>query len=325
MVQLMRHMMNGFRDISCILRNGVHYHNHHPGSINSSGDDQKSLDIISNEIMIQWIQRSGVCGAIISEENEYPIIMELSNGLRGKYLVAIDPLDGSSNIECNAGVGTIFAIWELSEEKRRSFPTLTKEDLLMSGKEIICAGYCIYGPTTELVYSFHDDPIQRYYLHNDPKDGYKFIRCPEPFRLPDPASQKRIYSINEGNHASWDDRTAEGIARIKAHTDPSPYSLRYVGSMVSDVHRTLLYGGIFLYPADKKTGKGKLRLLYEAFPMAMIMEAANGHIGAVAITGPDGQRILDIVPTDIHQKCSVVLGGKRDVDLFCGTVNEYSS
>ncbi len=321
---LTKDMMRGFAEISSILRKGVYHHadshphlHPHPGTVNSSGDDQKSLDIIANDLMIKWISWSGACGAIISEENEEPIVMELpstSNGKRGRYLVAIDPLDGSSNIECNVAVGTIFAIWELSEEKRRSSPTLTKEDLLMPAKEILLAGYCIYGTSTELVMAtpFENQAPYRYIMDPDTK---RFTLIDKNFCLPPLVSQKRIYSINEGNHASWDDQTDEGIARIKAHSDPSPYSLRYVGSMVSDVHRTLLYGGIFLYPADKKTGKGKLRLLYEAFPMALIMEAANG----VAIAGPDGMRILDIVPTEIHQKCSVVLGGKRDVDLFCGS------
>lgn len=317
--ELIVSIMCGCTDISTILRKGgLHQHHHSTGLANSSGDDQKSLDILANEIMVNLISLSGVCGAIISEEMEEPLIMELSpSGIRPKYLVAIDPLDGSSNIECNVGVGTIFAIWELPEEKRRKVE-LTKEDLLMPGNQILCSGYCIYGTATEMVLSFAGSTLKRYIP--DPS-GYTII---DPnMRLPIPEKQKRIYSINEGNHASWDERTTEGIARIKEHSSPSPYSLRYVGSMVSDVHRTLLYGGIFFYPADKKSGKGKLRLLYEAYPMAMIMEAA-GHDGAetVAITGPDGHRILDIVPTEIHQKCSVILGGKRDVDLFLGESSE---
>ena len=320
-------MMSGCAEISKLLRKGSHQHHHSTGSTNSSGDDQKSLDILANEIMIRWISHVRVCGAIISEELEEPIITELSpSGIRPKYVVAIDPLDGSSNIECNVGVGTIFAIWRLSDEMRRKVE-LTKEDLLMPANQIVSCGYCIYGTATEMVICYADPnpdsksesqslPVVKRYILDSNDREFKVID--HHMRIPIPEKQKRIYSVNEGNHASWDERTSEGIARIKGHKSPSPYSLRYVGSMVSDVHRTLLYGGIFLYPADKKSGKSKLRLLYEAFPMAMIMEAAGGR----AVEGPDGQRILDIVPTEIHQKCSVVLGGKRDVDLFLGESSE---
>ena len=314
---LLLNIMSGCTEISSLLCKGSHQHHQSTGSANSSGDDQKSLDILANEIMIRCISHIKVCAAIISEELEEPMIAELPpSKIRPKYVVAIDPLDGSSNIECNVGVGTIFAIWKLTDEMRRK-SELTKEDILMPANQIVCSGYCIYGTATEMVLCFSEPgteslPILKRYIF-DPSDR-EFKVIDHNMRIPIPKKQKRIYSINEGNHATWDDKTTEGIARIKASSPP--YSLRYVGSMVSDVHRTLLYGGIFLYPADKKTGKGKLRLLYEAFPMAMIMEAANGH----AITGPDGQRILDIVPVEIHQKCSVVLGGKRDVDLFCGAV-----
>ena len=317
--ELFLSMMDGFKRISFLLQQGTGTHHHTMGKSNTTGDEQKKLDIIANEIMIHWLMKSGVCGAIISEENEEPIVMDLlPNGKRGKYLVAIDPLDGSSNIECNVGVGTIFAIWELSEEKCTK-SVLTTEDLLMSGNEIIWAGYCIYGTSTQLVLTKTKlNCVIRYILN--PRN-MNFYPDNKGISLPPLSAQKRIYSINEGNHASWDDRTAEGIARIKAHSDPSPYSLRYVGSMVSDIHRTILYGGIFLYPADKKTGKGKLRLLYEAFPMAAIMEAAGG----IAISDQYRTSILNIVPTEIHQKCSVIMGGKRDVDLFYGCTSEVPS
>jgi fructose-1,6-bisphosphatase I len=277
------------------------------GDTNTSGDDMKKLDVLSDEIMVNALINSHCCAVLVSEERDEPIIVPEDK--QGRYCVAFDPLDGSSNIDCNVSTGTIFAIYEKLEEGEEA----CLEDILRPGSHVVAAGYCMYGSATEMVISFGQG-VHQFTL--DPSIG-EFLLTRAEITIPD--NGKKIYSINEGNYSKWDEPIQRAVNQFK---DPSAgYSLRYVGSMVSDIHRTLLYGGIFMYPADKKSGKGKLRVLYEGFPMAFIIE----HAGGVASTGffeGSIQRILDLDPKSIHDRCPIVMGCHRDVDMVLNCYGE---
>jgi len=269
------------------------------GDQNSSGDDQKKLDVLSNDIFINALVKSGSCCVLVSEENEEPIIVP--EQMAGRFCVAFDPLDGSSNIDCNVSTGTIFAVYE-----RTSSGALgTVEDIMRTGNDIVAAGYCMYGAATELVMCFKQGKVERFAL--DPSLG-EFIHTHADVQFPKDGG-KKIYSCNEANCLNWDPVCKQYVQDCKEQK----YAMRYVGSMVSDVHRTILYGGIFLYPADKKSPKGKLRVLYEGFPMALIVESAGG-IASTGMFNGKVQRMLDLVPTDIHERCPVILGSPRDVN-----------
>lgn len=269
------------------------------GETNSTGDDVKKLDLIADNIWIECLSRSGVCSVLVSEEQENPLIIE-EEDLRGPFCVAFDPLDGSSNIDCNVSVGSIFSVYrKKSAEKTKG----TEADILRPGTDIIVAGYCLYGAATELVITFGGG-VQRFAL--DPAFG-EFVFIAD-IKM-DPKGGKKIFSCNEGNSLQWDPPIIEVVESFKNNG----YAGRYVGSMVSDVHRTLLYGGIFLYPADKKSVKGKLRVLYEGFPMAMITEQAGGIASTGMFKGKIG-RILEVMPEHIHDRCPIIMGGERDVN-----------
>jgi fructose-1,6-bisphosphatase I len=270
------------------------------GEVNSTGDDQKKLDVLSNDIFVDALVNSGACAVLVSEENEEPIWVPKEKA--GKYVVAFDPLDGSSNIDCNVSTGTIFAVYE-----KKSRGQATMADVLRTGNDIIVAGYCMYGAATELVITFKGHGVHRFTL--DPSLG-EFIHIDANVKLP-AGGGKKIYSVNEGNSKNWDSAITAIVENYKVGS--KPYAARYVGSMVSDVHRTILYGGIYLYPADNKNAKGKLRVLYEGFPMAMIMEQAGGACTCGMFNGRI-QRLLDIVPKSIHEKCPVIIGCTRDVE-----------
>jgi len=270
------------------------------GEQNSSGDDQKKLDVLSNDIFVNALIKSGSCAVLVSEENEEPIIVPGENS--GRFCVAFDPLDGSSNIDCNVSTGTIFAVYE-----RISTGLVgSVSDILRTGNDIVAAGYCMYGAATELVMCFKQGKVERFAL--DPSLG-EFIHTHSDVQFPE-GGGKKIYSCNEGNAPNWDDKIQASVAWFK----DNKYAARYVGSMVSDVHRTILYGGIFIYPADKKSPKGKLRVLYEGFPMALLVESAGG-VASTGMFNGKVQRMLDLVPTDIHERCPVILGAPRDVEL----------
>jgi len=268
------------------------------GQTNFTGDDVKVLDLISNDIFITSLEGSGVCAVLVSEENEEPIFPE-QVGKPGRFAVAFDPLDGSSNLDCNVSVGTIFGVYE-----RESKGKANVKDILRAGKDLVLAGYVMYGAACELVISLKDKGVQRFAL--DPAIQ-EFMHI-GPMVFP-PDGGKKIFSCNEGNSPHWDPEIKDFVEYCKS----SGYAARYVGSMVADVHRTLLYGGIFLYPADKKSKKGKLRLLYEGFPMAMITEQAGGVASAGKFNGKV-QRILDLLPGDIHDRCPIIMGCARDVN-----------
>ncbi|KAL4465890.1 hypothetical protein ABPG74_004127 [Tetrahymena malaccensis] len=268
----------------------------HHGTENSSGDQVKKLDVLSNEVFVNCLRSSGKVAIMASEEEDKPIEVEIKN--QGKYVVSFDPLDGSSNIDANVSIGSIFAIWRRQTEEETG---ATIEDLLQDGRSLVAAGYCLYGSSTHLVLCTGHQ-VNGYTL--DPSLGEFLLTHPD-IKIP---KRGNIYSINEGNSTYWDESVKEYIQAKKFPTDgTSPYSLRYIGSMVADVHRTLLYGGIFLYPTDKRSPKGKLRVLYECFPMAYIVEKAGGK----AITGECN--VLDIKPKTIHERCGIICGSVEDV------------
>lgn len=220
--------------------------------------------------MVNALRFSTKVKIMASEEEETEIVVE---GAEGKYVVTFDPLDGSSNIDCNVSVGTIFGIWRGVSG--------TREDLKQPGTAMVAGGYCMYGGSTEMVLSVGDGVNV---FSHDPALG-EFLLTKQNVKIP---QSNPIYSINEGNSIYWDEAIKQYVTKVKQ--GPKPYSLRYVGSMVADVHRTILYGGIFLYPKDSKNPKGKLRVLYEVFPMAFLLTQAGG----MAIDGY--KNCLEIVP-----------------------------
>eukprot|EP00613_Pedinella_sp_CCMP2098_P000252 CAMPEP_0171619192 /NCGR_PEP_ID=MMETSP0990-20121206/15223_1 /TAXON_ID=483369 /ORGANISM="non described non described, Strain CCMP2098" /LENGTH=344 /DNA_ID=CAMNT_0012184195 /DNA_START=36 /DNA_END=1070 /DNA_ORIENTATION=- len=266
---------------------------------NSSGDDVKKLDLLSDEIMIDALVKSGTCALLVSEEQEEPIVVP--EATRGTLCCAFDPLDGSSNIDCNVSTGTIFSVFKKTSEGEPS-----AADILKPGTDMIAAGYCMYGSAIDLVITFMSG-VHRFTL--DDSIGEFVYMGPVTF----PAISKTIYSCNEGNYQLWDSKIQSAVEVFKNPKEPGakPYSARYVGSMVSDVHRTILYGGIFLYPADSKSSKGKLRLLYEGLPMASIIEQAGG-VASTGLFNGKVQRILDVVPEHIHDRCPIIMGCERD-------------
>ncbi|XP_057446096.1 fructose-1,6-bisphosphatase, cytosolic [Lotus japonicus] len=265
------------------------------GETNVQGEEQKKLDVLSNEVFIKALISSGRTRILVSEEDEEAIFVEPSK--RGKYCVVFDPLDGSSNIDCGVSIGTIFGIYMVKDGHE---PTI--EDVLQPGKNMVAAGYCMYGSSCTLVLSTGTG-VNGFTL--DPSLG-EFILTHPDIKIP---KKGKIYSVNEGNAKNWDAPTASYVEQCKFPKDSSPpKSLRYIGSMVADVHRTLLYGGSFLYPADKKSPNGKLRVLYEVFPMSFLMEQAGGQ----AFTGK--QRALDLVPTKLHERSPIFLGSYDDIE-----------
>ena len=271
---------------------------------NSSGDDVKKLDLLSDDIMIDALIKSGTCALLVSEEQEEPIVVPKE--LRGSLCCAFDPLDGSSNIDCNVSTGTIFSVF-----KKTSDGEPTAADILKPGTEMVAAGYCMYGSAIDLVITFMNG-VHRFTL--DDSIGEFVYIGPMAF----PEKNKTIYSCNEGNYQLWDEKIKQAVESFKnPPSGTKPYAARYVGSMVSDVHRTILYGGIFMYPADTKSVKGKLRLLYEGLPMASIIEQAGGVASTGLFQGKVG-RILDVVPEHIHDRCPIIMGCKRDTDKVLG-------
>jgi fructose-1,6-bisphosphatase I len=267
------------------------------GETNVQGEDVQKLDAYANDVMLNVLDRSGHCGVIASEELDEAKLAEH----HGKYVALFDPLDGSSNIDTNVGIGTIFAILRRNEPKL-SRPTLA--DALRPGREIAAAGYVVYGPSTIFVLSTGQG-VHGFTL--DPAIGEFFLSNPD-IKCPDKGV---CYSVNEGNYPRWAPEIQKWSKWIKGETsNPTPSGARYVGSLVADAHRTLLKGGIFAYPADAKSKNGKLRLLYEANPMAFLFEQAGG----LATNG--NERILDIMPTELHQRTPLVIGSKDDVNAF---------
>ena len=263
------------------------------GDTNVQQEKVQKLDVIANSELIRALAPTGLVCAIGSEEEDEPVAME--QGVNGRYVVLFDPLDGSSNIDVCAPIGTIFSIYR--RKTRPGSGTNSTEDMLQPGKDLAAAGYIIYGSSTMLVYTTGTG-VHSFTL--DPAIG-EFILTDSDLRCDGGA---RVYSTNEGNSTRWDDADIAWVHEMKAEG----YSARYIGSLVGDFHRNLLRGGIFTYPGDRKSPNGKLRLLYEAAPMAFIMEQAGGK----AIDGK--QRILDIQPTELHQRTPLYIGSASEVD-----------
>jgi len=260
------------------------------GYDNVQGEEVQKLDEFANSTMVKVLSYGGQVAAMASEECEK--FIEVDRSLpRGNYLVLFDPLDGSSNIDVNISVGTIFSIFKCYPK-----PDFEENDFLRAGAEQVAAGYVLYGSSTMLVYSTGNG-VHGFTL--DPGVG-EFILSHENIRIPE---RGKTYSVNEGNSKYWHPWTTSYVNKLKEDS----YKARYVGSLVSDFHRNLLKGGVFLYPADKRAAKGKLRLLYEANPLSFIVEQAGG----MATNGK--QRILDVKAASLHERTPLIIGSKLDV------------
>ncbi|XAR50876.1 Fructose-bisphosphatase [Bertholletia excelsa] len=282
---------------------GVH------GAVNVQGEDQKKLDVVSNEVFSTCLRSSGRTGIIASEEEDVPVAVEESYS--GNYIVVFDPLDGSSNIDAAVSTGSIFGIYSPNDECLADIgddSTLGSAEqrcvvnVCQPGSNLLAAGYCMYSSSVIFVLSIGTGVFA---FTLDPMYG-EFVLTQEKIQIP---KSGKIYAFNEGNYQLWDDKLKKYIDDLK---DPGPtgkpYSARYIGSLVGDFHRTLLYGGIYGYPRDKKSKNGKLRLLYECAPMSYIVEQAGGK-------GSDGHgRILDIQPTEIHQRVPLYIGSVEEVE-----------
>ncbi len=271
------------------------------GKKNVQGENVKKLDVFANDTMFRALDHGGHLCVMGSEEDEGPIHIP-DNYPIGYYSILYDPLDGSSNIDANVSVGTIFSIYRrISPDGRPG----TIDDLLQKGHKQICAGYVVYGSSTMLVYTTGNG-VHGFTL--DPSYG-EFVLSHPDIKTP---SKGKIYSLNESNYDYWDDSIKKYVQYVKQVDKPTgrPMNSRYIGSLVSDFHRNLLYGGVFLYPASKLRKEGKLRLCYEANPLAFIVEQAGGK-------ATDGyQRILDIKPDNLHQRVPLFIGSKEDVELI---------
>lgn len=272
------------------------------GEINVQGEYVQRLDDYANRVLIHRMERCGSLCLMASEENA-DIIPVPDNFKHGEYILIFDPLDGSSNIDVNINVGTIFSI----HRRKSEFDIKASlDDVLQKGTEQVAAGYFLYGPSTMLVYTTGQG-VHGFTL--DPSVGEFLLSHPD-MMIPDSAA---IYSVNEGNTYYWDEDVRACVESFKGLNNPHkrPYSSRYVGSLVADFHRTLQYGGIFMYPADSKSERqphGKLRLMCEASPLALIAEQAGGK-------ATDGiNNILDLEPAHLHERVPLFIGSKKEIE-----------
>ncbi|NRB82685.1 MAG: class 1 fructose-bisphosphatase [Winogradskyella sp.] len=269
------------------------------GDTNIQGEDQQKLDVYANDKFIQTMtNRNIVCGIASEEEDDFITINSQDENHQNKYVVLIDPLDGSSNIDVNVSVGTIFSVY------RRVTPVGTPvqlEDFLQKGNQQVAAGYIIYGTSTMLVYTTGDG-VNGFTLN--PAIGTFYLSHPN-MQFPEDG---RIYSVNEGNYIHFPQGIKNYIKYCQKEEGDRPYTSRYIGSLVSDFHRNMIKGGIYMYPKSSKASNGKLRLLYECNPMAYLAEQANGKAS-------DGfNRIMDIEPTELHQRVPFICGSKNMVE-----------
>lgn len=269
------------------------------GDTNIQGEDQQKLDVLANEKFIQTLKnREIVCGIASEEEDDFISVNSNDNQNQNKYVVLIDPLDGSSNIDVNVSVGTIFSIY------RRVTPIGTPvelEDFLQPGRNQIAAGYVVYGTSTMLVYTTGDG-VNGFTLN--PALGTFYLSHPQ-MQFPETG---RIYSLNEGNYVHFPQGVKNYIKYCQQEEGDRPYTSRYIGSLVSDFHRNMIKGGIYIYPKSSVAADGKLRLLYECNPMAFIAEQANGK----ASNGYSP--IMDVVPTALHQRVPFFCGSRKMVE-----------
>ena len=273
------------------------------GTGNVQGEVQKKLDVIANDVLIHANEWGGHLAAMASEEMDtvFPVSEHYP---RGEYLLLFDPLDGSSNIDVDVTIGTIFSVLQIP----KNTTDVTEQHFLQSGSKQVAAGYCVYGPQTQLVLTVgHGVAV----FTLDREQG-SFVLTERDLQIPPSTSE---FSINMSNLRHWAPPVKRYIDECLQGKDGPrgrDFNMRWVGSMVADVHRILMRGGVFLYPWDKREPNkpGKLRLLYEANPMSLLVEQAGG----AATTG--SQRILDIVPTSLHERCSVMLGSREEVELL---------
>ncbi|MGI4804008.1 MAG: class 1 fructose-bisphosphatase [Janthinobacterium lividum] len=268
------------------------------GTTNIQGEGQKLLDVYANDQFIGALQSGSECCTVISEENDEYIAINSDISKNAKYIVAIDPLDGSSNIDVNVAVGTIFSIYR----RKSTAGIATIDDILQNGTEQVAAGYIIYGSSTMLVYTTGKG-VNGFTL--DPSIGEFCLSHPE-MKIP---KNGTIYSINEGYYSHFPDGVKKFIkyCQVEDKTTQRPYTSRYIGSMVGDLHRNMIKGGIFIYPVTSQSPNGKLRLVYECNPMAFIIEQAGGK----ATNGYE--RILDIEVKEMHQRSAIFIGSENMV------------
>ncbi len=274
------------------------------GNENIQGEQVQKLDDYSNDTLINILSQNQSVGGVASEEMADPIYFE--DHTEARYCVLFDPLDGSSNIDVNVSIGTIFSIYKLKKDGE-----ITEMDFLRKGREQLASGYILYGSSTMLVFTTGEG-VHGFTL--DPSLG-EFILSHENITIPE--NSKKIYSVNQANYRFWDENTKKMIDYFTKEAE-KPFSSRYIGSLVADFHRNLLYGGIFMYPLDyklKEKPRGKLRLMYEANPLAMIIEQAGGS----ATNGKEN--ILDIKPNMIHQREPLYIGNKEYIDIAMKYLN----
>lgn len=285
------------------ITNILGYH----GSKNIHGESVKKLDLFSDKQLISALSRSDITCMVISEENDGIVELENENG---KYIVYMDPLDGSSNIDVNVSIGSIFSIYLSDHEKGVQ---LTKEHALKRGTEQVAAGYVLYGSSTIMVYTTGMG-VSMFTL--DPSIG-EFMLSKQRIKIPEFGA---TYSVNEGYYKSWPTGLKKYVkyCQVEDEATNRPYSTRYIGSMVADVHRTLHKGGIFIYPHSNTYPNGKLRLMYECNPLSLVIEQAGG----MAINGKG--RILEIKPEAIHQRTPIYIGSKENVMKVKGFLKEYA-
>jgi len=274
------------------------------GGDNKSGDNVQKLDLFANQVFLECLQNGGQCCGVASEENEDFIVFEDSQSKNADYIVVMDPLDGSSNIDVNVSVGTIFGIY-----RRKSKDKITIDDFTQKGSELIAAGYVLYGTSTLLVYSTGNG-VNGFTL--DPSIGEFCLSHPN-MRIP---SSGNYYSVNQGYYLKFDLE----MRRYIDQCSDSNLRLRYIGSMVSDLHRIIFQGGIFLYPNTRKYPDGKLRLLYECNPMSYIIEQAGGSAITTRL-----DRILDLDVQHIHQRSTIAIGSNEMVKEMKAFVERYSA
>ncbi|MEM8639874.1 MAG: class 1 fructose-bisphosphatase [Cyanobacteria bacterium P01_G01_bin.54] len=271
------------------------------GEVNVQGESVKRMDLYANDVFISVFKQSGLVCRLASEEMEKPYYIP-ENCPIGRYTLLYDPIDGSSNVDINLNVGSIFSIRQQEGEDLDG----QANDLLQDGHKQLAAGYILYGPATVLVYSVGNG-VHSFIL--DPSLG-EFILAEENIRVP---THGPVYSVNEGNFWQWDDSIRDYIRYVHRHEG---YTARYSGALVGDIHRILMQGGVFLYPGTKQKPEGKLRLLYETAPLAFLMEQAGGR----GSTG--NQRLMDVIPQEIHQRTPAVLGSVEDVQLVESFIQE---
>lgn len=272
------------------------------GATNVQGEQQQKLDVYANQALLHCLGLRDSVAALVSEEDEQPITIN-RDPETGKYIIVFDPLDGSSNIDVNVNVGTIFSVLRRLPAAEGTL----EESILQPGFKQVAAGYVVYGPSTVLVYTAGNG-VHTFTLDNSIG---AFVLSEERLRMPEQGS---YYSANEATVAGWPERYRRYLETVRTGGLGRPYSSRYVGSLVADFHRTLLKGGVFLYPPTEKAQRGKLRLLYEANPLAFLVEQAGG----MALAG--AERVLDIVPEEIHQRTPFCFGSRREMEALAEAV-----